>query len=120
MSSLVFHLPVCYSFLRILFKGVFKVIKRAYYFYYQCIMYENGSDRLVMRPRPQVLYGSGQIEYLEMASKSVVLSIIAIAAVLLLITAPILANHQTFAYKAGKYHYHGKYYNHHPVATKYN
>jgi hypothetical protein len=40
------------------------------------------------------------------------LSVIGIAAVLMLVLAPITANHQTFAYKYyyGKHYYHGKYY----------
>jgi hypothetical protein len=55
-----------------------------------------------------------------MASTSVVLSVIATAAVLLLITAPIVANHQIFAYKHGKYYYHGKYYRYHYHGKYYN
>jgi hypothetical protein len=37
------------------------------------------------------------------------LSAIGIAAVLMLVLAPITANHQTFAYKYGKHYYHGKH-----------
>jgi len=44
---------------------------------------------------------------------NVALTVIGTAALLLLITAPIVANHQTLAYKHGKYYYHGKYYNYH-------
>jgi hypothetical protein len=45
------------------------------------------------------------MQYLGMASRSGALGVIAIVAVFLLVTAPIVANHQTFAY-----YYHGKHY----------
>lgn len=44
----------------------------------------------------------------------VALSVIGVVAVLLLITGPIMANHQTFGYK---YYYHGKYYYHNIINT---
>ncbi|MFY9872426.1 MAG: hypothetical protein WAK17_22170 [Candidatus Nitrosopolaris sp.] len=40
---------------------------------------------------------------------SVALSVIGIAAVLLVFAAPIIADHQTFGYKYGKSSYHGKH-----------
>jgi hypothetical protein len=43
------------------------------------------------------------------AKTSVALSVIGIAAVLFLVTAPIMADHQTFGYKYGKSYYHGKH-----------
>lgn len=55
-----------------------------------------------------------------MDSKNVALSIIGVATVLLLATTPIVANHQTFGYKAGKYYYHGKYYKYHYHGKYYN
>ncbi|HYA83599.1 MAG TPA: hypothetical protein VEH06_09155 [Candidatus Bathyarchaeia archaeon] len=41
--------------------------------------------------------------YVQMFSKSVALTIVTIAAMILLVTTPIVANHQTFAYKHDKY-----------------
>ncbi len=55
-----------------------------------------------------------------MFSKSVALSTVAIAAMILLVTTPIVANHQTFAYKHGKYYYHGKYYRYYHNGKYYN
>jgi len=37
------------------------------------------------------------------------LSVRAIAAALLLVAAPVIADHQTFGYKYGKSHHHGKH-----------
>jgi len=54
-------------------------------------------------------------EYIKMLSKSVYLSVIVIAAIVLLVTAQMVANHQASAYyyhgKHYRYYHNGKYYN---------
>ena len=65
-----------------------------------------------------VMHNYKKIHHLDMVSKSLILTVIGTAALLLLITAPIVANHQTFAYKHGKYYYNGKYHNY-PYHGKY-
>jgi hypothetical protein len=57
-----------------------------------------------------------KIPYNKMVSKSVILGVVAIATVLLLLTTPIVANHQTSAYyyhgKHYRYYHNGEYFNH--------
>jgi len=55
-----------------------------------------------------------------MLSKSAVLSVVTTAVMILLVTTPILANHQIFANKYGKYNYHGKYYRYYHNGKYYN